>query len=132
MNAFTLHIQSATQYEVIERVASFVGEDASGSFGIEADHERFVTVLVPGLARFRVTEGPWQYVALTRGVIYFVQGALYLSTTRYARGTDHEKLRALLREALRSEQETARAMSTSLRRLEDALFRRLYDVERRV
>ena len=36
MNTFTLHLESSTQYERIEHVVSFVGEDDSGSFGILA------------------------------------------------------------------------------------------------
>jgi len=36
MKTFVMHLQSATQYERIENVASFVGEDGSGSFGIRS------------------------------------------------------------------------------------------------
>lgn len=33
MELFTIHLKSATQYEKIDKVISFVGEDASGQFG---------------------------------------------------------------------------------------------------
>ena len=59
MNTFVLHLQDATRYERIEGVSSFVGEDASGSFGILAQHGRFMTSLVFGLARFRVGKDAW-------------------------------------------------------------------------
>ena len=57
MNTFSLHLQSATQYEHIEGVSSFVGEDESGSFGIRAHHERMTTALSYGLARYQSQPG---------------------------------------------------------------------------
>ena len=38
MNTFLVHLQSATQYERIENVVSFIAEDDSGSFGILPGH----------------------------------------------------------------------------------------------
>ena len=64
MNTFLLHLQSATQYERIENVLSFVGEDDSGSFGILPGHARMMTLLGFGLARFRVTDQDWEFLAL--------------------------------------------------------------------
>ncbi len=49
-----LHRASAERgdcYERIDDVSSFVGEDDSGSFGLLARHDRFMTVLDFGLAR---------------------------------------------------------------------------------
>ena len=60
MNTFLLHLQSATQYERIENVLSFVGEDDSGSFGILSGHGRMMTLLGFGLARFRITHQDWE------------------------------------------------------------------------
>ena len=56
MNTFVLHLQSATQNERIEKVESFVGRDASGSFGILAGHAPFMTSLVFGMARIGMAE----------------------------------------------------------------------------
>ncbi|HTO46540.1 MAG TPA: hypothetical protein VML91_02780 [Burkholderiales bacterium] len=131
MKTYPLHLQSAAQYERIEGVASFVGEDASGQFGILARHDRFITTLVPGLARYRTGREPWQYVALPGGVLDFVGGELYVTTGRYARDPDYRRMRALLRERLLAEEEGLRALKMSVRRLEEELFRRLYDLERR-
>jgi len=82
MNGFVLHLQSATQYERIEHVTSFVGEDDSGSFGILAGHARMMTVLGFGLARFRAGDDDWQFVAMPGALVYFVDGQLYLSSRR--------------------------------------------------
>ncbi|MCZ7653779.1 MAG: hypothetical protein M5R42_05105 [Rhodocyclaceae bacterium] len=48
MTAFDMHLYGATQHEHVERVTSFVGEDASGTFGIQARHGRMMTVLAYG------------------------------------------------------------------------------------
>jgi len=53
MTAFTLLLQDATGAERIDGVEVFIGEDASGSFGILAGHARIMTTLVVGPARFR-------------------------------------------------------------------------------
>ena len=130
MNTYPLHLQSATQYERIERVASFVGEDGSGQFGILAGHDRFITVLVPGLARFRIEDEPWQYLALPGGVLDFAGGELHVTTRRYGRDPDYRQMHAVLRERLVAEEEKLRGLKASVRRLEEELFRRLYEIER--
>ena len=101
MSGFTLHLQSATQYECIDDATSFVGQDASGSFGLLAGHARFMTVLGFGLTRFRVGQGDWEFLALPGGLVYFTGNQLYLNTRRYLRGQDYERIRAALRAAIR-------------------------------
>ena len=100
MNTFLLHLQSATQYERIENVLSFVGEDDSGSFGILPGHARMMTLLGFGLARFRVTDQDWEFLALPGALAYFVDDQLYLNTRRYLRGKDYERLSAAAAEGI--------------------------------
>ena len=88
MNGFTLHLQSATQYQRVEDVASFVASDDSGTFGLLPQHERFMTVVEFGLARYRGFDNVWYYLALPGALVYFVDNALYLSTRRYVVGDD--------------------------------------------
>ena len=125
-----MHLQSATQYERVEDVTSFVGEDASGSFGILAGHARTLTLLSFGLARFRGFDRPWEYLALPGGLAYFVGGQLYLSTRRYLRGQDYDSLSAALRRELRAEEEALREVKQSMRRLEEEMFKRLWKIGR--
>ena len=56
MSGFTLHLFAAERHERIEAVMSFVGEDASGSFGILPQHDRFMTALTFGVARIVVPD----------------------------------------------------------------------------
>ena len=58
MKSFTMRLQDASQAQDIAGVTSFVGEDATGSFGILPGHARMITSLITGRARFRVGEGP--------------------------------------------------------------------------
>ena len=64
MNSFVMNLYDATNELIVEDVSTFVGMDASGSFGIQANHDRFMTTLVFGLARFRQQSEDWQYLAL--------------------------------------------------------------------
>jgi F-type H+-transporting ATPase subunit epsilon len=130
MKAFVLHLQSATQYERIEGVASFIGEDRSGQFGILPGHERMMTALIFGLARFRVADEPWRYLALPGALLYFVEDQLYLNTRRYLCGADYGRISAALDEQLRGEEEQLRGMKESLQRLEAEMFKRLERMER--
>ena len=124
-----MHLQSATQYERIENVVSFVGVDDSGCFGILSGHARMMTLLSFGLARFRVIDQDWEFLALPGALAYCVNGQLYLSTRRYLRGSDYESLSVALREELLAEEEALREMKQSMRRLEEEMFKRLWKVK---
>jgi F-type H+-transporting ATPase subunit epsilon len=130
MNVFTLHLQSATQYEAISDVTSFVGEDDSGSFGIQAGHARLMASLSFGLARYRSGEQAWQYLALPGALLYFVDNQLFLNTRRYVRDDDYERINAALREQLRKEETGLRHIKESLRRMEEEMFKRLREIQR--
>jgi F-type H+-transporting ATPase subunit epsilon len=130
MKTFTLHLQSATQYDRIDGVGSFVGEDASGSFGILAGRARLMTVLGYGLARYREAEGPWKYVACPGAVLYFIDDRLFLSTRRYLHDTDYQRIAKGLLEQLLAEEAQLRNVKESLARLEQELLRRLWRMGR--
>lgn len=130
MNTFVLNLQDATRYERIEGVSSFVGEDASGSFGILAQHGRFMTSLVFGLARFRVGKDAWQFLAVPGAVLYFVDNELYLCTRRYLRDENYERISAALEAQLLAEEEQLHGIKESLRRMEEEMLRRLWEMRR--
>ncbi|MDE2310801.1 MAG: F0F1 ATP synthase subunit epsilon [Betaproteobacteria bacterium] len=130
MMGFTMHVQSATQYERIEGVTSFVGEDASGSFGIRARHERMATALSYGLARYQWQQGIWRYLAFPGGILYFVNNTLYISTRRFLHDADYERISSGLLEQLLKEEEELRVIKESLYRLEQEMFRRLWQMGR--
>jgi len=130
VRTFVLHLQDATRYERIEGVNSFVGEDASGSFGLLAGHARFMTALLFGLARFRVEGRAWQYLALPGALLYFVDNTLTISTRRYLRDENYQRISAALSEQLLAEEENLRDMKEQLRRMEQEMLRRLWQMRR--
>ena len=125
MRTFILHLQSATRAERVPDVVSFIGEDASGSFGVLAGHERLLTVLGFGLARFRTSDETWHYVAVPGAVVHFVDGELFVASRRYLRGADPERIAGALREELREEEGQIGAAHEALRRLEERMLERL-------
>lgn len=130
MKTFTVHVQSATQYQCAEDVTSFVAADKSGSFGIQAHHARMITALDYGLARYQRVDGDWYYIALPGGILYFFNNNLYISTRRFLLGTDYQRISAGLIEQLLNEEEALRVIKDSLGQLEQEMFRRLWQMER--
>lgn len=130
MRTLTLHLESATQYERVETVVSFVGEDESGSFGILPGHARMMTVLTFGLARFRVVDEGWQFLAAPGAVVYHIDDQLHLSTRRYLRGADYESISAALQAQLLAEEQALHAVKQSIRRLEEEMLKRLSKIRR--
>jgi len=128
MRRFSLVLRDASRTEQIDGVTSFVGEDASGSFGILAGHTRFMTVLNFGLARFRCGEGPWQYLALPGALLYFVGNEMRVTTRRYLRDEDYRRISRLLGEEMTAEERNLSTMKESLRRMEEELMRRLWEL----
>lgn len=131
MKSFTLALQDAARTERINDVTSFVGEDASGSFGILAGHARMMTSLVFGLARFRIDKNPWQYLALPGAVLYFRDNELSLSTRRYLIDDDYERISSALQEQFVAEETELHAMKKSLHHMEEQLLKRLWETTRK-
>ncbi len=131
MNSFELIIRDASQSQRFTDVSSFVGEDSSGSFGILAGHSRMMTTLVFGLARFRIGEGAWQYLALPGAVLYFVNNELSISTRRYIIDQDYVRISGALQQQLLKEEQSLHRMKTSLHQMLDELLKRMWEIGRR-
>ena len=131
MNSFTMLLQDATRSEKIADVTSFVGEDASGSFGILAGHARMMASLVIGLARFRTGEDNWKYLALPGAVLYFHNNLLTLSTRRYLLDDDYMRISQALQQQLLMEEEELRTMKESLHHMEEEVLKRLWEMGRK-
>lgn len=128
MNTFTLRLLGAARSEQVDDVYSFVGEDRSGQFGIQAWHEPLMTVLDFGLARFRRADGPWEYVGLPGGLLHMAGNQLRVCTTHYIRDTQRERLVQALEAELRREQVLLNEFRGSLKRLEEEMLRRLWRI----
>ncbi len=130
MNAFDFYLQSASQYEQIKYVESFVAEDDSGSFGIMAGHTRFMTTLPLGLARYRCSGGDWEYLALPGALVYFKNNSLTLSTRHYFRSSDYAMMSDVLQTQLLHEEGNLRKIKHSLHQMEEEMLKRMWQLHR--
>lgn len=130
MKTFSLLIQDATHGETIEGISSFVGEDSSGSFGILAGHARMMTVLVMGLARYRIGNGSWQYLAQPGSVVYFHDNRLSISTRHYLLDDDYLRISRELEQKLLVEEEALQSVKRSLQTMEEEMLKRMWELRR--
>lgn len=130
MTMFELYLQSGTQYEKISNVTSFIGEDASGQFGILANHARMMTCLIYGLARYKLKDEEVEYIALPGGILYFVNNQLYISTRHYLRSKNYQEILNLMDEQLSSEEEKLKSIKESLHHLDEEMLKRLWELKR--
>lgn len=130
MKTFSLLIQDATHAEKIDGLSSFVGEDKSGSFGILADHARFMTILVMGLARYRTGKEPWQYLAQPGAVLYFKNNLLTISTRHYFRDENYMHISSDLQQKLLAEEEELHSVKHSLQHMEKEVLKHMWELHR--
>jgi F-type H+-transporting ATPase subunit epsilon len=95
-----------------------------------AGHARTMTSLVIGLARFRVGDNDWQYLALPGAVLYFCEDVLTLSTRRYLLDDDYLRISQALQEQLLAEEQALQSMKDSLRKMEEEILKRLWTMGR--
>jgi F-type H+-transporting ATPase subunit epsilon len=129
MNTFRVQLLATDRGQSIDGVASFVGEDASGSFGLMAHHVRFMTALTFGLARLRPADGGWQYLGLPGGLLYFVDHELLISTRRYVLGSDAAAIAGTLAQEILTEEQALAQTRRKLRRLEAQMLERMAQLE---
>ena len=132
VNTFTLNLFDATHEQRFTGVTSFIGTDASGCFGVQAQHARFMTTLVFGLARFSLDTDEWQYLALPGAVAYFKDNTLTLSTRHFLIDNDLVRISALLQQQLVVEETELRATRDSLQLMEQAMLQRMWKLKRKV
>ena len=130
MNTFTLHLFAADRYERVGDLVSFTGEDKSGRFGLLARHERFMTALTFGLARLLLADGSREYLGFPGGLLYFVGNELRISTRRYLRDTDVERITQALTRELLEEEQALQQTRRKLHRLEAEMLKRLAQLGR--
>lgn len=130
MNGFTVQLQSAVQCERLEGVVSFVGEDASGSFGLMKGHGRFVTTLRFGLAQLGYDDDRRDYLALPEAVASFDGDLLTISARRYLRGDDYTRISEVLRDEMVQEEQVLGEFKHSLEQMERAMMLKLWRIGR--
>lgn len=130
MKTFELLLQDSTHAQRVPDVTAFIGEDASGSFGILAGHARLMASLCIGLARFRGADGAWQYLAQPGALLYFHDNLLTLNTRHFLLDHDYAAISAALQQQLLAEEEELHNTKASLHRMEEEVLRRMWRLGR--
>lgn len=130
VSTMTLKILDNQKSQTRDGVISFVGEDSSGSFGIQPGHARMMTVLIFGLARFCREGRSWEYIALPGAALYFRENVLYLVTSHYLVDTEYSRISKRLAEELRVEEEELKNVRQSLKNMEEALLKQIWEMRR--
>lgn len=130
MNRFRVRLLAGDRGETIDDVVGFVGEDASGSFGLLAHHARFITVLGFGLARLTLADGRRRFVGLPGGVAHFADNELRLATRHYLLGDDAAEIGHALARQMEAEEQALAQILRKLRLLEAGMLQRLARLDR--
>lgn len=131
MKSFVISLLDAMHSTEIEGVTSFIGEDQTGSFGLLANHSRFMTVLSTGIAKYCTGESDWKYLAAAGGVLYFKNNHLTLCTYRFLLDDDYSRISQALEQQLVIEEEKSQTFKQSLRHMEEEVFMRLWKIGKR-
>ena len=129
MSVFELNLFASDQAQHLDGVTTFVGEDASGSFGIQAHHARFMTTLIFGLARFKQSDDVWYYLAVPSAVLYFNDNVLTITTQHFLLDSNLERISNLLQQQWANQEDEVRSTRESLKRMEQAMLKRLMSLK---
>ncbi|MDD4933601.1 MAG: F0F1 ATP synthase subunit epsilon [Methylacidiphilaceae bacterium] len=131
MRTFSLTVRDPTHVVRRDDVISFVGADSSGSFGILAGHERFLTSLRLGLARFRVAgDDGVTYLALASGLLAFYDNTATICTRHFFLDRDRDRISQDLEGEIKREEADLHEMHALARNLEREMLRRLWELGR--
>lgn len=131
--SFTLRVLTPLSVLWAGEARALTAQDASGSFGIRAGHEPFLTVLSPGLLQVVEAAGQSRWLAVAGGVLRVaVGGAVTIATPEALTDRDPAALSAALAASratrVHREGEQRQAMASAevaaMRRLERLIQRR--------
>ncbi len=125
MRTFTLTVMDGAAVTVFENITQCIAADASGAFGIMADHEPAVAVLRYGLLRFCDADGVWRYAAMPGGVLRFERNRLSLMTVTCFIGDARDALVGRLAQEIARADSEARTSRSALNEIEHLIMRRL-------
>ncbi|MBK6288188.1 MAG: F0F1 ATP synthase subunit epsilon [Gammaproteobacteria bacterium] len=131
---FRMEVYDSRQLACVEEVWQFVGEDASGCFGLMAHHQRFMTVLESGLARFRHglddAVADWEYLAFPGALLSFEDNVLRIIARRFWRHADFDQISRILEEQMLRDQQASQQLRLSLAKIEENMMLRIWELKK--
>lgn len=126
-----LQVLLPTEVLVDETITKLVAEAENGAFCLLPRHIDFVAALVPSVLYFSDHDGTEHYVAVDQGVLVKCGHEVSVSTLNGARGTDLDRLQALIDERFLALDEHERKTRTALARLEAGTLRGFRELQER-
>ena len=128
--SITLMLLDGRTTTCMERVTSLIAQDASGQFGILPGHAALVTVLEPGLFRYRMATGTvWSYGASAGGLLHckreIAATRVRIVSRRFLLGDEPEALQTQLDELLAAQRTLRMSTRDRVRQLDQAFYKRL-------
>lgn len=130
----TLAMLDGRSLSRIDDAVSVVAGDASGQFGLLPGHAPLVTVLEPGLFRYRRLGAPgWTYGACAGGLLACRRAArggteVRIVSRRFLQSAEPERLQQELARLLTEESALRLSTRESREELDLALYRRMQDL----
>lgn len=118
-----LQVLLPTEILVDEPAVKVLAEAENGSFCLLPRHIDFVAALVPGVLSFVTPAGEETFAAIDEGTLVKCGRDVFVSTLNGVRGTDLERLKALVEERFLALDEHARKARAALARLEAGTLR---------
>jgi len=133
MRTFTLTMLDGHRGVDIDNVTSLMAADASGAFGVQAGHAALLTVLEPGLIRYRTLRVPdWSFAASLGGMLYCEtrrsHTCVCIVSGRFLFGTEPASLQSELEVLLAREERLRISTRESHLQLELALYKRVQEL----
>jgi F-type H+-transporting ATPase subunit epsilon len=130
----TLELLDGRSVRRIDGVHSLVAADSSGMFGLMPGHAALVTVLEPGLLRYRcgMQDTPWTYAACVGGMLRGIDNHIRIVSRRFLSGDDPEELQNQLERMLDEELTVRRSARTSQAQIEMAMLQRMQQLTEQV
>jgi len=127
-----LKVLLPTQVLVDESVTKVIAEADDGAFCLLPRHVDFVAALTPGVLSFWGQDAVESFAAVDEGVLVKCADEVLVSTLNGVRGTDLERLEALVEESFLELDEHERKARTALARLEAGTLRRFRELQEAV
>jgi len=135
MKSFTLTMLDGHRVIDIDETTSLVAADATGAFGVQAGHGDLLTVLEPGLFRYRTRYAPnWNFGASLGGMLHchtrHARTTVCIVSGRFLFGLEPALLQSELERLLERESLMRVSARASRLQLELVLYKRMQELRR--
>ena len=135
--SMVLELMDARSVESLDEVTSFVGEDRTGQFGLWPGHEPVLTVLEPGIFRYRqlATSERWRYVACMGGMLRTIEDKsmpgrmrIQIVSRRFILNDNADALLAQLKRIQQQESQARQWSRGTVEQMDRAMYQRLQEL----